>query len=283
MSEMFEKLQKCCEAIREKTDFVPDIALVLGSGLGAFADEIDCVASVDYKDIPGFPCSTVPGHKGRFVFGYVGRAKVVIMQGRVHYYEGYSVSEVVMPARIMKMLGAKILFLTNAAGGINKDYHAGDFVLLSDHILSFFPNPLLGENIPELGIRFPDMSEAYDRKLRDIIKDTARELDIPLREGVYAQLTGPSYETPAEIRMLGLMGADVVGMSTACETVAARHAGLKVCCISCVTNLAAGISPVPLSHKEVQDTADRVAPYFRKLVGETIMRFAESLDEITGE
>lgn len=273
----YEKLQKCLACVREKTDFVPDVALILGSGLGALADEIEAVATVDYHDIEGFPVSTVAGHRGRFVFGYFGKVKVVIMQGRVHYYEGYSIQDVLLPTRLMRLMGAKVLFLTNAAGGINKSFHVGDFMIIRDHIMSFFPNPLIGENIEELGPRFPDMSEVYDRALSKTIRDTAARLNIPVQEGVYCQLTGPTYETPAEIKMLGLMGADSVGMSTACEAAAARHAGMRVCGISCITNLAAGISPVALSHQEVFDTANRVAPFFRQLVRESIEAMGEAL------
>ena len=273
----YEKLQKCLACVHEKTDFVPDVALILGSGLGALADEIEAVATVDYHDIEGFPVSTVAGHRGRFVFGYFGKVKVVIMQGRVHYYEGYSIQDVLLPTRLMRLMGAKVLFLTNAAGGINKSFHVGDFMIIRDHIMSFFPNPLIGANIEELGPRFPDMSEVYDRELSKTIRDTAARLDIPVQEGVYCQLTGPTYETPAEIKMLGLMGADSVGMSTACEAAAARHAGMRVCGISCITNLAAGISPVVLSHQEVFDTANRVAPFFRRLVRESIEAMGEAL------
>ena len=273
----YEKLQKCLACVREKTDFVPDVALILGSGLGALADEIEAVATVDYHDIEGFPVSTVAGHRGRFVFGYFGKVKVVIMQGRVHSYEGYSIQDVLLPTRLMRLMGAKVLFLTNAAGGINKSFHVGDFMIIRDHIMSFFPNPLIGANIEELGPRFPDMSEVYDRELSKTIRDTAARLDIPVQEGVYCQLTGPTYETPAEIKMLGLMGADSVGMSTACEAAAARHAGMRVCGISCITNLAAGISPVVLSHQEVFDTANRVAPFFRRLVRESIEAMGEAL------
>ena len=273
----YEKLQKCLACVREKTDFVPDVALILGSGLGALADEIEAVATVDYHDIEGFPVSTVAGHRGRFVFGYFGKVKVVIMQGRVHYYEGYSIQDVLLPTRLMRLMGAKVLFLTNAAGGINKSFHVGDFMIIRDHIMSFFPNPLIGANIEELGPRFPDMSEVYDRELSKTIRDTAARLDLPVQEGVYCQLTGPTYETPAEIKMLGLMGADSVGMSTACEAAAARHAGMRVCGISCITNLAAGISPVVLSHQEVFDTANRVAPFFRRLVRESIEAMGEAL------
>ena len=266
----YEKLQKCLACVREKTDFVPDVALILGSGLGALADEIDAVATIDYHDIEGFPVSTVPGHKGRFVFGTFGKTKVVIMQGRVHYYEGYSIEDVLLPTRLMRLMGAKVLFLTNAAGGINKGFSVGDFMIIRDQIMCFFPNPLLGANMEELGPRFPDMTHVYDPALCDLVRDTAAKLGIGVQEGVYCQLTGPTYETPAEIKMLGILGADSVGMSTACEATAGHHAGMRVCGISCITNLAAGISPTPLSHQEVFDTANRVAPYFRKLVRASI-------------
>lgn len=271
----YEKLQNCLACVRAKTDFVPDVALILGSGLGALADEIDAVATVDYHDIEGFPVSTVVGHKGRFVFGYFGNTKVVIMQGRVHFYEGYSREDVLLPTRLMILMGAKTLFLTNAAGGVNRSFNAGDFMLITDHIMSLFPNPLIGANMDELGPRFPDMSNVYDKELCRIIRDTAARLEIPLREGVYTQLTGPTFETPAEVRMLTALGTDAVGMSTACEAVAARHAGIKVCGISCITNQAAGISPVPLSHEEVFETGNRVAPLFRALVKESIIAMGE--------
>ena len=273
----YEKLQNCLACVREKTDFVPDVALILGSGLGALADEIEAVATVDYHDIEGFPVSTVVGHKGRFVFGYFGNTKVVIMQGRVHYYEGYSREDVLLPTRLMILMGAKVLFLTNAAGGVNRSFNAGDFMLITDHIMSLFPNPLIGPNMDELGPRFPDMSEVYDKKLCQTIRDTASRLEIPLREGVYTQLTGPTFETPAEVRMLTALGTDAVGMSTACEAVAARHAGIRVCGISCITNQAAGISPNPLSHEEVFETGNRVAPLFRALVKESIIAMGDQL------
>lgn len=259
-------LRQCLEVIRQKTDFVPQVALVLGSGLGALADELNVVCTIDYKDLPGFPVSTVPGHKGRFVFGYFGDTRVVIMQGRVHFYEGYTKEQLRMPVRLLANLGAKVLFLTNASGSVNPDYHAGDFMLLTDHIMSFFPNPLMGPNDDDIGPRFPDMTEAYDEKLRDTILKTSEQLGISMHQGVYCQLTGPSFETPAEVRMLGRLGADAVGMSTACETVIARHSGLRVCAISCITNQGAGINPTPLSHQEVFETANRVAPDFRRLV-----------------
>jgi purine-nucleoside phosphorylase len=257
---------------------VPEIALVLGSGLGAFADErVDVSAVVNYDEIEGFPVSTVVGHKGRFVFGTVGGVKVAVMQGRVHYYEGYPISDVVLPARLMKLLGAKVLFLTNASGGINPDFAAGDFMLIRDHISCFAPNPLIGANVEELGTRFPDMSHVYDEALCDIILNTADELGISMKQGVYAQLTGPSFETPAEIRMLHTLGADAVGMSTAVEAIAARHAGMRVCGISCISNLAAGISPTPLTHEEVQETADKAAPRFKALISEAIENISDCI------
>ena len=274
---VYDKLVTGYNAIREIIgDFVPKIALVLGSGLGQFADEsVDIYKTVDYSSLPDFPASTVVGHKGRFVFGYVWNTPVVVMQGRVHYYEGYTMQDVVMPTRLMSMLGAKALFLTNAAGGINTDFSAGEFMLIKDHISNFVPNPLIGKNVDELGVRFPDMSEIYNKKLSGIIRDTAADLNMKLHEGVYVQLTGPSYESPAEIRMLRSLGADAVGMSTAVEAIAARHAGMKVCAVSFISNLACGITDQPLSHAEVQERADKAAPQFRLLVYESIARIAK--------
>ena len=254
MNSIYEKLTTCLASVREKKDFVPETAIVLGSGLGDYAEQIKIETTIDYKDIKGFPTSTVPGHKGRFVFGYVDSVPVVIMQGRVHYYEGYPITDVVLPTRLMGMMGAKKLILTNAAGGLNTDFNPGDFMLISDHIATAIPSPLIGANIDELGERFPDMSEVYSRRMREIVKEKADKLGIELREGVYVQLTGPQYETPAEVR------------STACEALAARHMGLEVCGISCITNLAAGLSDKKLNHKEVQETADRVAKQFTELI-----------------
>lgn len=276
MSKAYERLQKCYECFKAKINFVPDIALILGSGLGDYADTIKQEAVLEYKDIEGFPVSTVAGHKGRFVFGYVGDVKVVVMQGRVHYYEGYSMEDVVLPVRLMKLMGAKVLFLTNASGGVNFDYSAGDFMLISDQIC-MAPSPLIGENLDELGPRFPDMSNIYDRELRKTVRDTAASLGIKLQEGVYIQLTGPNYESPAEIRMVRTLGADAVGMSTACEAIAANHCGLKTVGISCISNLACGMTDKPLSHAEVQETADKAAPLFRQLVTESIKNIAASL------
>lgn len=280
MNKVYQKLEKCYKCIREKTDFVPEIALVLGSGLGDFAESanVKVELTVPYSEINGFPTSTVLGHKGRFVFGTVNGVKTAIMQGRVHFYEGYNISDVVLPVRLMGMMGAKVLFLTNASGGINESFQCGDFMLITDHISSLVKSPLVGENIEELGVRFPDMSEIYDRDLRDIIKKSADELDIKLKEGVYIQTTGPQYESPAEIRAFKAIGADAVGMSTACEAIAANHMGLKICGISCISNLAAGISKNPLTHKEVQETADRVAPAFKRLLTESIENISDYLN-----
>lgn len=272
MNERYEKLKICLESVRKKTDFCPETALILGSGLGDYADEIRVVQTVDYHEIEGFPVSTVPGHKGRFVFGYVGEVPVVIMQGRVHYYEGYPMADVVLPVRLMGMLGAKKLILTNAAGGVNFEYQPGDFMLIADHITTGVPSPLIGENLEELGARFPDMSEVYSERMRAVVRETAKEMGIALREGVYVQFTGPNYETPAEIRMCRAWGGDAVGMSTACEAMAARHMGMEVCGISCITNLAAGMSKEQLSHAEVQKTADLVARQFQELITGIICR-----------
>ena len=193
MNQVYEKLLSCYESVKEKVDFCPKAALVLGSGLGEYAEEIKVEQTLDYSEIKGFPVSTVPGHKGRFVFGYIGDVPIVIMQGRVHYYEGYAISDVVLPIRLMKMMGAELLFLTNAAGGVNFDFHAGDFMMITDQIASFVPSPLIGENISELGPRFADMSQVYDKDLQEIIRTTAVKENILLQEGVYIQLTGPAY------------------------------------------------------------------------------------------
>lgn len=276
MNADYEKLMKCYECVQQKISFRPELALILGSGLGDYADTMQVVETLDYHDIEGFPVSTVPGHKGRFVFGYAGGVPIVAMQGRVHFYEGYRPQDVVLPVRLMKLMGAKVLFLTNAAGGINRSFSAGDLMLITDHISMSVPSPLIGENIEELGVRFPDMSEVYSRRLQKIVENAAVTAGVPLRRGVYIQTTGPQYETPSEIRAYERLGADAVGMSTAIEAIAARHAGMEICGISCISNLAAGISVNPLTHKEVQETADRVAPLFKKLVTQAIADIAGS-------
>lgn len=267
-----QKLQECYNQVRSITDFKPRVALVLGSGLGEFANDIEVSTIIDYKTIKNFPVSTVQGHKGRFIFGYFKGVPMVAMQGRVHYYEGYSIQDVVLPIRLMRLLGASILLLTNASGGINTKFSAGDFMLITDHISTFVPNCLIGENFSNLGTRFPDMSKVYSPRLQNLITDVATSLDIKLQKGVYVQLTGCSYETPAEIKMLSILGADAVGMSTVCEAIAGNHASMEVCGISCITNMASGILDKPLNHMEVQQIADKVAPKFKKLVGEVISK-----------
>lgn len=280
MNEVYKKVLRCYESLQKKFDFRnfrPDVAIVLGSGLGDYANDIEVVGEVDYHDIEGFPVSTVPGHAGKFIFGYVGDVPVVCMKGRIHYYEGYPITDVVLPARLMKLMGAKVLFLTNACGGLNPEFKAGDFMLIKDQISVFVPNPLIGENIDELGTRFPDMSHVYDSELRNLIKEAAAENEIILREGVYCQFTGPSFESPAEIIMAGRIGADAAGMSTAVEAIAANHMGMKVCGISFVSNLAAGISPVPLTHEEVQEAANMAAPKFKKLINAAVKKFKKTM------
>lgn len=272
-----EKLEKCYESFKSKIDFKPSLALILGSGLGALADEIDVKAVLDYNEIEGFPMSTVPGHKGRFVFGYIENVPVVIMQGRVHYYEGYSMQDVVLPTRLMRKMGADVLFLTNASGAANPDFSAGDFMLITDQLSDFIPSPLIGSNFESLGTRFPDMSEIYNRQLRSIIKETAENIGIKLQEGIYIQLTGPNFESPAEVRMCRLLGADAIGMSTACEAIAANHAGMKICGISCIANLGCGLTDNPLTHAEVMEAADKAAPLFKKLIKASIINIAKQL------
>ena len=266
MNYVEEKLTKCYESIKGKIDFTPKIAIILGSGLGSFSDNIEVAYTLNYSDIEGFPVSTVEGHKGRFLFGYLNKVPVVCMQGRVHYYEGYEMSDVVLPVRVMRLLGAETLVLTNAAGGINSTFKAGDLMLITDHISSFVPSPLIGANLDCIGTRFPDMSNVYDINLQNIIVSTAKAQGIDLKTGVYLQASGPNFETPAEIEMFKTLGASAVGMSTACEAMAAVHAGMKVVGISLISNMAAGIQKEPLTHKEVQQTADKTSEKITKLL-----------------
>lgn len=277
MNAVYEKLQQCYESMQEKTDFKPLVAIVLGSGLGDYAEEIQIETTVDYHELPGFPVSTVEGHKGRFIFGYIEQVPVVIMQGRVHYYEGYDMTDVVLPIRLMKMMGAKALILTNAAGGVNDEFDTGDLMMITDQISTFVPSPLIGPNLEKLGERFCDMTGIYNDRFQDVLLRAARKLDIELKEGVYVQLSGPNFESPQEIKMCRILGADAVGMSTACEAVAAKHMGMKICGISCITNPGAGITMKPLSHEEVQETADKAAPQFKALIHAAVTGIAELL------
>ena len=265
-----DKLESCLAAVRRKTDFEPQVALVLGSGLGDYGKEVEVETVIPYSEIEGFPVSTAPGHAGRFLLGRVAGVKVAVMQGRVHYYEGYPMEDVVLPARLLGLMGAKALFLTNAAGGVNYTMNPGDLMLLRDQITCFVPSPLIGPNEDKLGVRFPDMSRVYDEELAGIIRTAAAGCGIPLKEGVYCQLTGPQFESPAEIRMLRMLGADAVGMSTAVEAVAARHMGMRVAGVSCISNLACGMTSAPLTSEEVNETAARVADQFTRLVTESI-------------
>lgn len=266
MNKEFEKINHCLEQIRSKTDFEPLMAVVLGSGLGGYASKMEVVCEIPYSEIDGFPVSTVQGHDGRFLFGYVEDVPIVAMKGRVHFYEGYAIDDVVLPIRTMGLLGAKYILLTNAAGGIDFDFEPGDLMLIEDHISSFIRSPLIGENIEELGVRFPDMSRVYDLKLCECIKRAASSEGIDIKEGTYLQTSGPQFETPTEIKMFRTLGASAVGMSTVVEAIAAHHMGLKVCGISCISNMAAGILDQPLTHSEVQVTADKVAHKFERLV-----------------
>lgn len=277
MNPVYEKLLKCYECYKARIDFAPKAAVVLGSGLGNFAKVVDVKAELPYSEIEGFPVSTVPGHAGRFIFGYINEVPVVLMQGRVHYYEGYPITDVVLPTRLMRMMGAQILFLTNASGGIDPSFHAGSLMLIRDHVSLFAPNPLIGPNIDELGTRFPDMSHVYNEDLQEMIRQTARDNGIELFEGVYAQLTGPSFESPAEIQLLHKLGVSAVGMSTVVEAIAANHMGMKICGVSCVSNLAAGMNSSPLTHEEVQAAANAVAPKFEKLLVESVTKFRSVL------
>lgn len=267
MTDTVARIDACVAAIRTKApNFTPHLGIILGSGLGDFADALERSTAIPYNTLPDFPTSSVHGHAGRLVLGYLRGVPVVAMQGRVHFYEGYSPAQVAFPSRVLCRLGIKHLTVTNAAGGINPSFKVGDLMVITDHLnLSGF-NPLVGRNHDELGPRFPDMSHAYDPELRHVLEQAAFEEAVPLRQGVYVSLSGPSYETPAEIRMLGKLGGDAVGMSTVPEVIVASHMGVKVTGISCITNLAAGISQTKLSHEEVSHTADLVKGTFSRLL-----------------
>ena len=252
--------------IASRINVLPEIGIILGSGLGALTDAMDGANVILYEQIPHFPVPTVSGHAGELWIGEIAGKPTVLMKGRFHLYEGYSPATVAFPIRVMKAIGVRTIVVTNAAGGVNDEFRPGDLMLIRDHINFMFRNPLIGPNDPELGPRFPDMSEPYSASLREIARQTATELGIRLREGVYCGMLGPTYETPAEIRMLRAIGADAVGMSTVPEVIAARHVGLHVLGISCISNMAAGITAQPLSHAEVIETAERVKKTFMQLI-----------------
>ncbi len=265
-------LEKAVEFVKDKMcDFKPQVGIILGSGLGELADEYSKF-SIDYKDIPGFEASTVAGHKGKLVFAEINGKNVVMMQGRFHFYEGHSIQKVVFPIKVMKKLGVETLIITNAAGGVNASFNPSDLMVITDHINFMGQNPLVGKNDDSMGTRFPDMSEVYTPEYVELVKKTGKEVGIDLQEGVYMALTGPSYETPSEVRMARTLGADAVGMSTVPEAMVASWAGMKVIGISCICNSAAGVSTVGLSHEEVIKAANKAKDKFKILVKEVIKK-----------
>jgi purine-nucleoside phosphorylase len=278
MTDQFTLAETAAQSVLQRTPLRPRIGLVLGSGLGGFADSLTEATRIPFHEIPAFPRSTAIGHAGQLVIGKSGAVPVAVMQGRVHLYEGYSAEQVAFPMRVFGRMGIRSVLLTNAAGGINLTYKQGALVLLSDHINLQGNNPLAGANDDRFGVRFPDMTHAYDKSYRAAAKEEAAKLGMTLHEGVYAALLGPSYETPAEIRYLRTIGADLVGMSTVFEVIAARHMGIKVLAISCVTNMAAGILDQPLSHQEVIETGERVKSSFEALLRAVLPRIENDPD-----
>ncbi|MFC4387717.1 purine-nucleoside phosphorylase [Gracilibacillus marinus] len=269
------KIKESVSFIHERMNDIPEIALILGSGLGILADELENQMVIEYNEIPNFPVSTVEGHKGRLVFGMLNDKYVVAMQGRFHYYEGYTMDEVTFPVRVFQKLGIKNLIVTNAAGGINEKFSAGNLMIITDHINNIGNHPLIGKNEKELGNRFPDMSQPYNNTLIEHALSCANELNINVQKGVYVANSGPSYETPAEVRMLRIFGGDAVGMSTVPEVIVANHANMNVLGISCISNMAAGILDHPLSHEEVMETTEVVKDDFIQLVKRIVKTFPE--------
>ena len=261
-----EQLDRATAFVRGRTKIAPKIAIILGSGLGALAEQIDADVGIPYAELPGFPRATVEGHAGRLILGRLEGKPVVAMQGRVHFYEGYTLAEVVFPVRVMRALGAELLLVSNAAGGINRQWHRGDLMIIADHINFMWSSPLCGPNDPTVGPRFPDMSQPYDPALIALAERAAAAEGIPIRKGVYIAVQGPSYETPAELRMMGRWGADAVGMSTAPEVIAARHMAMRVLGITAVTDMATGEHVLPVTHEEVLATAKEIEPKFIRLV-----------------
>ena len=274
-SDLYRRAQATAEFLEESADSIPRVAMILGSGLGALAEELDDSTSINYRDIAGFPVSGIEGHAGELVFGRLDGVDVVVMRGRAHFYEGWSMEEVTFPIRVFSLLGVDHLVVTNSAGGAHPDYVPGDLMIICDHLNLTGHNPLRGPNEGEFGPRFPDMTDPYDHKLRELIRTAASDLDIDVKEGVYAGMAGPTYETPAEVQMVRTIGGDAVGMSTVPEVIVANHCAMKVAGISCITNMAAGLSGEKLSHDEVKETADRVRHSFVGLV----RRFIETLGE----
>lgn len=264
------KIEESVNYIKDKIENRPSIGIILGSGLGELAETIDNKVVIKYSDVPNLPVSTVKGHAGQFVFGEFNGKNVVMMQGRFHYYEGNLMKDLSLPVYIMKYLGVEKLIVTNAAGGVNTNFTPGDLMIIKDHINFAFTNPLIGKNDENIGARFPDMSEAYNKDLIKSAIKASNKLNIEIKQGTYAMMTGPTYETPAEIKMLRILGSDAVGMSTVPEVIAANHCGLKVLGISCITNMAAGILDQPLNHSEVIETSNKVKGTFKKLVSEIV-------------
>ncbi len=269
---MKQMIANAAQYVKSKTEHKPAVGLILGSGLGVLAEEIQEAVHIKYEDIPDFPVSTVEGHAGQLVIGRLENVQVIAMQGRFHFYEGYSLDKVTFPVRVMKELGVSTLIVTNAAGGVNESFRPGDLMVISDHINYMGTNPLIGPNDSALGVRFPDMSSAYDKELRHLAKQTAEELNISVQEGVYTAVSGPSYETPAEVRFLRTIGTDAVGMSTVPEVIVARHSGLRVLGISCISNAAAGILDQPLSHDEVMEVTEKVKSDFLRFVKSAVAK-----------
>ena len=269
---LYERAEHAARTIRARFDEDVRIGVVLGSGLGAFADDLEETVIIPYEEIPGFAHPTVEGHAGRLVLGRTGSTTVAVMQGRFHFYEGYARDEVTFPMRVFGLMGIKAVVLTNAAGGINVSFDQGSLMIISDHLNLMCTNPLLGPNDERFGVRFPDMTEVYTREYQEIAVEEARALGLELRRGVYAALSGPSYETPAEVRMLRTLGADAVGMSTVPEAIVARQMGMKVLGLSCITNLAAGVVDQPIVHDEVIETGERVRETFKNLLRRVIPR-----------
>jgi purine-nucleoside phosphorylase len=268
----YQKIRDAVEAIQERAGITPEIGLILGSGLGAIAEQVENAVVIPYTEIPHFHGTSIEGHAGRMILGKFFGAATVFLQGRFHYYEGYSMEEVAFPTRAIAGMGIQTLILTNAAGGVNREFSPGDLMLIEDHLNLMGDNPLKGANLTELGPRFPDLSEAYSRHCLAILRETAQELGIEVRTGVYAGLLGPTYETPAEIRMFRTLGADAVGMSTVPEAITANHLGVRVAGISCITNMAAGLSPTKLSHQEVIRNSRQGSDKMRRLLGAAIPR-----------